>query len=103
MFQSSAQSNALLGIPLDSREAQSVEDPTPMHVIANTQPSVSPPSRNKGARPKTGTKQQSEHTTGKKVREEHLKVNFTAYVETILRTEHTNVRCVGSLNAAWNL
>ena len=53
-------------LPLDSPEAQPVEDPTPTHVSNNTQPSVSTPSRNKGARPKTGTKQQSEHTTGKK-------------------------------------
>ena len=60
------QSNALLGVPLDSPEAQPVEDPTPTHVSSNTQPSVSAPSGNKGARPKTGTKQQSEHTTGKK-------------------------------------
>ena len=29
-------------------------------------PNVSAPSRNKGARPKTGTKQESEHTTGTK-------------------------------------
>ena len=101
--QPSIQSNALLGVPLDPSEAQPVEDPTPTHISDNTQPSDSTPSGNKGARPKTGTKQQSEHTTGKKVREEHLKVNFMAYVETILRTEHTNVRCVGSLNAAWNL
>ena len=64
--QSSTQSNALLGIPLDSPEAQPVEDPTPTHVSDNTQPSVSTPSGNKGARPKTGTKQQLEHTTGKK-------------------------------------
>ena len=64
--QSSTQSNALLGVPLDSPEAQPVEDPTPTHVSDNTQPSVSTPSGNKGARPKTGTKQQSEHTTGKK-------------------------------------
>ena len=64
--QSSTQSNALLGVPLDSPEAQPVEDPTPTHVSDNTQPSVSAPSGNKGARPKTGTKQKSEHTTGKK-------------------------------------
>ena len=47
-------------------EARPVEDPTPTHVSDNTQPSVSAPSGNKGARPKTDTKQQSEHTTGKK-------------------------------------
>ena len=64
--QPSTQSNALLGIPLDPSEAQPVEDPTPTHISDNTQPSVSAPSGNKGARPKTGTKQQSEHTTGKK-------------------------------------
>ena len=64
--QSSTQSNALLGVPSDSPEAQPVEDPIPMHVSDNTQPSVSAPSGKKGARPKIGTKQQSEHTTGKK-------------------------------------
>ena len=64
--QSSTQSNALLGVPLDSPEAQLVEDTTSTHVSDNTQPSVSASSRNKGARPKTDTKQQSEHTTGKK-------------------------------------
>ena len=64
--QSSTQSNALPGVPLDSPEAQPVEDPTPTHVSDDTQPSVSTPSGNKGVRPKTGTKQQSEHTTGKK-------------------------------------
>ena len=64
--QSSTQSNALLGVPLDSPEAQPVEDPTPTHVSDNTQPSVSASSGNKGARPKTGTEQQSEHTTVKK-------------------------------------
>ena len=64
--QPSIQSNALLGVPLDPSEAQPVEDPTPTHNSDNTQPSVSAPSGNKGARPKTGTKQQSEHTTGKK-------------------------------------
>ena len=51
-------SNALLGVPSDQSEAQPVED--------NTQPSISAPSGNKGARPKIGTKQQSEHITGKK-------------------------------------
>ena len=57
---------ALLGIPLDSTEAQPVEDPTPTQVSDDIQSSVSAPSGNKGARPKTGTKQQSEHTTGRK-------------------------------------
>ena len=58
--------SALPGIPLDSSEAQPVEDPTPTQVSDDTQPSVSTPSGNKGVRPKTGTKRQSEHTTGKK-------------------------------------
>ena len=57
---------ALLGIPLDPPEAQPVEDPTPKQVSDDIQPSVSAPSGNKGARPKTGTKQQLEHTTGRK-------------------------------------
>ena len=56
--QPSIQSNALLGVPSDQSEAQPVED--------NTQPSISAPSGNKGARPKIGTKQQSEYITGKK-------------------------------------
>ena len=60
------QSNTLIGVPLNSPEAQPVEDSTPTHVSNKTQPSVSAPSRNKGARPKTGTKQESEHTTGTK-------------------------------------
>ena len=55
-----------LGVPLDSPEAQPVEDPTPMQVSDVIQSSVSAPSGNKGARPKTGTKEQSEHTTGRK-------------------------------------
>ena len=64
--QPSTQTNALLGVPLDPSEAQPVEDPTPTHISDNTQPSVSAPSRNKGATPKTGTNQKSENTTGKK-------------------------------------
>ena len=54
--QPSAQTNALPGIPVDPSEAQLVEDPTPTHISDKTQPSVSAPSGNKGARPKTGTK-----------------------------------------------
>ena len=50
--QPSIQSNALLGVPSDQSEAQPVE--------------YQAPSGNKGARPKIGTKQQSEHITGKK-------------------------------------
>ena len=59
-------SNALLGVSLDSLEVQPGEDPIPTRVSNNTKPSVSAPSGNKGARPKTDTKQQLEHTTGKK-------------------------------------
>ena len=64
--QPTTQSDILIGIPLNSPEAQPVEDPTPTHVSNKTQPSVSAPSGNKGARSKTGTKQESEHTTGTK-------------------------------------
>ena len=64
--QPSTQSNALLGVPLDPPKAQPAEDATLTHISDNTQPFVSAPSGNKGARPKTGTKQQSDHTTGKK-------------------------------------
>ena len=60
------QSNALPGVPL----AQPVEDPASTHISDNTQSSASAsvpaPSGNNDARPKTGTKQQLEHTTGKK-------------------------------------
>ena len=62
--QPNAQTNALLGIPFDPSETKPTEDPILMHISDKTQPSVSAPSGNKGARPKTGTKQQSENTTG---------------------------------------
>ena len=51
-----AQTNALLGVPFDPSETKPIEDPTQMHISDKTQPSVSAPSGNKGARPKTGTK-----------------------------------------------
>ena len=60
-----AQTNALLGIPFDPSETKPTEDPTPMLISDKTQPSVSAPSGNKGARLKTGNKRQSENTTGK--------------------------------------
>ena len=50
------ETTALLGVPFDPSETKPTEDPTPMHISDKTQRPVSVPSRNIGARPKTGIK-----------------------------------------------
>ena len=50
------ETTALLGVPFDPSETKPTEDPTPMHISDKTQPPVSVPSGNIGARPKTGIK-----------------------------------------------
>ena len=93
---------ALTGVQPDPPEAQPpVSTPTD-HEVQDQTPPVST-DRNTGARPKTGSNQQTTDMAGKKGSKGAFKSNYMGYTENVQRTEPTNVKCAEHRNVVWKL